>query len=56
MRMLCQAQLVAAVEKVITYEHLDLGLARSVIRAARRHSILILPITFLRILISLLPR
>lgn len=34
-----QAQLVAAVEKVITYEHLDLGLARGVIRAARRHSI-----------------
>jgi hypothetical protein len=33
------AQLVAALEKVINYGHLDLGLARSVIRAARRHSI-----------------
>jgi hypothetical protein len=34
-----QAQLVSAVKKVITYEHLDLGLARGVIRTARRHSI-----------------
>jgi len=31
------AQLVDAVEKVIKYEHLDLALARSVIRTARRH-------------------
>lgn len=33
-----QAQLEAAIEKVIKYEHLDLGLARSVIRTARRNS------------------
>ncbi len=33
------AQLIAAIEKVINYEHLDLGLARSVIRTARRNSI-----------------
>lgn len=34
-----QAQLISAIEKIIAYEHLDLGLARSVIRAARRHSL-----------------
>jgi len=37
-----QAQLKAAIEKVMEYEHLDLGLARSVIRTARRNSIPIL--------------
>ncbi|UXI66031.1 RNA-directed DNA polymerase [Tahibacter amnicola] len=34
-----KAQLQAAIEKVLAYEHLDLGLARSVIRTARRHKI-----------------
>jgi len=33
------AQLIAAIEKVINYEHLDLSLARSVIRTARRNSV-----------------
>ena len=33
------AQLLAAIEKIINYEHLDLGLARSVIRTARRNSL-----------------
>lgn len=33
------AGLIAAIERVINYEHLDLGLARSVIRTARRNSI-----------------
>ena len=32
-----EAQLVEAIEKVMKYEHLDLALARSVIRTARRH-------------------
>lgn len=32
-------ELVEAIERVINYEHLDLGLARSVIRTARRNSI-----------------
>lgn len=32
-----RAQLTAAIDKVINYEHLDLGVARSVIRTARRH-------------------
>ena len=32
-------QLRAAIERVLAYEHLDLGLARSVIRTARRHKI-----------------
>lgn len=34
-----KAQLQDAIEKVLDYEHLDLGLARSVIRTARRHGI-----------------
>lgn len=34
-----KAQLQEAIEKVINYEHLDLGLARSVIRTARRNGI-----------------
>lgn len=34
-----KAQLEAAIEKVINYEHLDLGVARSVIRTARRNKI-----------------
>ncbi|WP_130905423.1 RNA-directed DNA polymerase [Pseudomonas sp. Sample_22] len=33
-----EARLKAAIEKVISYEYLDLGLARSVIRTARRHA------------------
>jgi hypothetical protein len=33
------AQMLEAIEKVINYEHLDLGLARSVIRTARRNSV-----------------
>jgi hypothetical protein len=37
-----QEQLEDAIEKVMQYEHLDLGLARSVIRTARRNSIPIL--------------
>lgn len=32
-------ELIEAIEKVINYDHLDLGLARSVIRTARRNSI-----------------
>ena len=32
-------RLEAAIEKVISYEYLDLGLARSVIRTARRHKV-----------------
>jgi hypothetical protein len=36
------AELVTAIERVITYEHLDLGLARSVIRTARRNSIAVI--------------
>jgi hypothetical protein len=32
-----KAQLTVAINKVINYEHLDLGVARSVIRTARRH-------------------
>ncbi len=32
-------ELVTAIQRVINYEHLDLGLARSVIRTARRNSI-----------------
>jgi hypothetical protein len=32
-----KAHLTAAINKVITYEHIDLGVARSVIRTARRH-------------------
>lgn len=32
-------ELIEAIERVINYEHLDLGLARSVIRTARRNSI-----------------
>lgn len=35
-------ELVAAIERVINYEHLDLGLARSVIRTARRNSIAVI--------------
>jgi hypothetical protein len=35
-------ELVAAVERVINYEHLDLGLARSVIRTARRNSVTVI--------------
>jgi hypothetical protein len=34
-----KAQLEVAIEKVINYEHLDLGVARSVIRTARRNKI-----------------
>ena len=34
-----EAQLQAAIEKVLNYEYLDLGLGRSVIRTARRHKI-----------------
>jgi hypothetical protein len=34
-----EAQLQAAIENVINYEHLDLGLARSVIRTARRNGV-----------------
>jgi hypothetical protein len=34
-----KAQLQAAIEKVLAYDHLDLGLTRSVIRTARRHGI-----------------
>jgi hypothetical protein len=34
-----KAQLQVAIEKVINYEHLDLGVARSVIRTARRNKI-----------------
>lgn len=34
-----QSQLLTAIERVLAYEHLDLGLARSVIRTARRNSI-----------------
>lgn len=34
-----KSRLQAAIEKVINYEHLDLGLARSLIRTARRNSI-----------------
>lgn len=30
-------KLLAAIEKIVTYEHLDLGLARSIIRSARRN-------------------
>jgi hypothetical protein len=37
-----QARLLEAIEKVIGYEHLDLALARSVIRTARRHSLPVL--------------
>jgi hypothetical protein len=35
-------ELIEAIERVINYEHLDLGLARSVIRTARRNSISII--------------
>jgi hypothetical protein len=34
-----QGQLAAAIDKILKYEHLDLALARSVIRTARRHSL-----------------
>jgi hypothetical protein len=34
-----KAQLKAAIENILKYEHLDLGLARSVIRTARRNNI-----------------
>ncbi|WP_431701195.1 RNA-directed DNA polymerase [Pseudomonas sp. BR20] len=35
--LILEIQLLAAIEKIITYEHLDLGLARSIIRSARRN-------------------
>jgi hypothetical protein len=34
-----KAQLQIAIEKVLAYDHLDLGVARSVIRTARRHKV-----------------
>lgn len=37
-----EARLTAAIQKIIKYEHLDLALARSVIRTARRHSLPVL--------------
>lgn len=37
-----EAQLVAAIETIINYKHLDLSLARSVIRTARRNSVQVL--------------
>lgn len=37
-----QAQLMSALEKILEYDHLDLGLARGVIRTARRNSIPVL--------------
>lgn len=35
--LILEIKLLAAIEKIVTYEHLDLGLARSIIRSARRN-------------------
>jgi len=37
--LILEARLLAAIEKIVTYEYLDLGLARSIIRSARRQKI-----------------
>ncbi len=39
---IANAELEAAIEKIIHYEHLDLGMARSVIRTARRNKVTVL--------------
>ncbi|MDD1014323.1 RNA-directed DNA polymerase [Pseudomonas rubra] len=35
--LILEIRLLAAIEKIVTYDHLDLGLARSIIRSARRN-------------------